>query len=876
MTLVSTDVSAASASHSHVAANITDLTSVANVVSVNGRTGAVVLTSTNVSAASASHSHVAANVTDLTSVANVVSVNGITGTPSIVAGANVTVSTAGSSITIAGAGNVASVNGKTGTVSLTSVDVSAASASHSHVAANITDLTSVANVVSVNGRTGTVVLTSTDVSAASASHSHVAANITDLTAVANVVSVNGKTGAVSLVAADVTAASAAHGHSYVTSLNGGTGAITIVAGSNVTVTTAASSITIAAAAGAGGGGGGEYTLPTASDTVLGGVKVGSGLSISDGVLAATGGGGGGGSFSWSSVPASPSTSGSNGDLAYDAFFFYVKSSAGWRRTAISAWTPLGAPTSVTAVGGDAQATVSWTAPTETGGYAITDYAVQYSSDSGSSWTTFSDGTSTDASAVVTSLTNGTAYTFRVAAITAAGTGPYSSASDSVTPGAASDPFFSNVVLLLHGETLVDSSGAARTLTASGASISTAQKKFGSSSIAIGSGQYVSLPGATAFNMSGDFTLEWFHYLTSATAQGWIIGGNANANGYLMLGINLSGSQQLWLGGANTNWPVQFGSVPLAANTWQHVAISRSGSSNRLYIDGTLVGSAITDSTSWVANPTQIWIGSQAAGTSMQGYLDEFRWTVGTARGYTGSTITVPTAAYPEAAAGSDPFFSSVSLLLHADGSGSTFVDSSGTPKTITANANATQSAAQSKWGGKSAFFNGTGDYLIVPDAAAIELGNSDFAAEMWINTTNSAQYSTLLSRSTGSFAAGMWSLMMNHDSSTAGDLALYVFDANGGQAPLLLGGSGLRDGAWHHIAISRSGTSWGMYVDGTRVATATNSATISNIAGDINIGRDQFYGRQYVGYIDDLRITVGTARYTGSTLTVPTAAFPDS
>lgn len=215
------------------------------------------------------------------------------------------------------------------------------------------------------------------------------------------------------------------------------------------------------------------------------------------------------------------------------------------------------------------------------------------------------------------------------------------------PDFSSDPFFSNVVLLLHGETLVDSSSAARTLTASGASISTAQKKFGSSSISIASGQYVSLPGATAFNMSGDFTLEWFHYLTSATAQGWIIGGNANASGYFMLGVNLTGSQQLWIGQASIGWPVQFGSVPLAANTWQHVAISRSGSANRLYIDGTLVGSAITDSTSWVANPTQIWIGSQTAGVSMAGYLDEFRWTVGTARGYTGSTITVPPAAYPD-------------------------------------------------------------------------------------------------------------------------------------------------------------------------------------------------------------------------------------
>jgi len=81
-------------------------------------------------------------------------------------------------------GPVSSVNGKTGTVSLTSVDVSAASAVHTHVAANVTDFATEAAkygpVSSINGKVGTVSLTSVDVSAASAVHTHVAANVTDL------------------------------------------------------------------------------------------------------------------------------------------------------------------------------------------------------------------------------------------------------------------------------------------------------------------------------------------------------------------------------------------------------------------------------------------------------------------------------------------------------------------------------------------------------------------------------------------------------------------------------------------------------------------------------------------------------------------------
>lgn len=94
-----------------------------------------------------------------------------------------------------------------------------------------------------------------------------------------------------------------------------------------------------------------------------------------------------------------------------------------------------APTGVSGTAGDSQVSLSWTSPASNGGSTITDYVVQYSSNSGSSWTTFSDGTSTSTSATVTGLTNGTAYVFRVAAVNSVGTGSYSTASSSVTPAA---------------------------------------------------------------------------------------------------------------------------------------------------------------------------------------------------------------------------------------------------------------------------------------------------------------------------------------------------------------------------------------------------------------------------------------------------------
>lgn len=92
-----------------------------------------------------------------------------------------------------------------------------------------------------------------------------------------------------------------------------------------------------------------------------------------------------------------------------------------------------APAAPTVTAGNAQVSLRWSAPTVLAQTPITDYVIQYSSNSGSTWTTFSDGTSTATSATVTGLTNGTAYTFRVAAVNGVGQGPYSSASGSVTP-----------------------------------------------------------------------------------------------------------------------------------------------------------------------------------------------------------------------------------------------------------------------------------------------------------------------------------------------------------------------------------------------------------------------------------------------------------
>lgn len=92
----------------------------------------------------------------------------------------------------------------------------------------------------------------------------------------------------------------------------------------------------------------------------------------------------------------------------------------------------GAPTAVTATGGNASATVSWSAPASNGGAAITSYVVTPYIGSSAQKPTIVTGSPPATSATVIGLTNGTTYTFKLAAKNSAGLGPQSAASDAVT------------------------------------------------------------------------------------------------------------------------------------------------------------------------------------------------------------------------------------------------------------------------------------------------------------------------------------------------------------------------------------------------------------------------------------------------------------
>lgn len=157
--------------------------------------------------------------------------------------------------------------------------------------------------------------------------------------------------------------------------------------------------------------------------------------------------------SWTTVTPSPATNTSvtissltNGS-AYDVKVLATNaagSSAYSSTTSATPRTTPGAPTGLSAVHGDSQVSLTWTAPASNGGNAISDYVVEYKVSVDSTWDTFADGTSTATTATVTGLNNGTTYSFRVSAVNAAGTGTASSTVSDMPRTTPSEPL--NIVV----------------------------------------------------------------------------------------------------------------------------------------------------------------------------------------------------------------------------------------------------------------------------------------------------------------------------------------------------------------------------------------------------------------------------------------------
>lgn len=230
---------------------------------------------------------------------------------------------------------------------------------------------------------------------------------------------------------------------------------------------------------------------------------------------------------------------------------------------------------------------------------------------------------------------------------------------------------------------------------------------------------------------------------------------------------------------------------------------------------------------------------------------------------------------------SDPNFSSVVLLLHMDGANgsTTFIDNSSNAFTVTPLADAKISTAQSKFGGASAAFDGTGDALSLADSEAWNLGGSSFTIECWLYTTSTAASFGIASQRGTATSNHAWSFLW----SVASTAMQFRYTSGGSTETARSWTWTPAINTWYHVAVSRDSVAneWRFFVDGTQVGTPqAGSTTIFNAAKPLLIGAvnnnttTTSPSSVLNGYIDDFRLTKGVARYTAN-FTPPAAAFPD-
>jgi hypothetical protein len=187
------------------------------------------------------------------------------------------------------------------------------------------------------------------------------------------------------------------------------------------------------------------------------------------------------------------------------------------------------------------------------------------------------------------------------------------------------------------------------------------------------------------------------------------------------------------------------------------------------------------------------------------------------------------------------------------------------------------STAVSKFGGSSMYFDGTGDYLYSAPNINQVMSSGDFTIELWYYPiTHTNDFPAVIGNYNATWTANKWIL---HAPQTLNKYGFWVNNYSV-VASMLTSTSNVTDGAWVHIAITRSGNTWRMFINGIVESTVTSSValdggTVASIEG-LYIGAN-FYagggGRYINAYIDDLRITKGYARYT-TNFNAPTTAFP--
>ena len=370
-----------------------------------------------------------------------------------------------------------------------------------------------------------------------------------------------------------------------------------------------------------------------------------------------------------------------------------------------------------------------------------------------------------------------------------------------------------------------------------------------------------------FSITGEnnITVEAWIYMENVTTHNVIYAQYPNSNPTNYSGRHLfyvssgTGQLQYW---TSADGASQHSHV-LKLNTWYHVAYVKTGNTVKLYVNGNgETGSQTHDVTIFNEN---INIGAVPENSNwFAGQISDLRITYNDTT-YTGD-FTPPTAPLT---ADSD------TKLLTAQNDNGVWCTQGRVLHRVTA----TPSNASRKFQSSSSIVYSGDAYVLVEQKRFFHLGDKDFTIEMWLAyTATSADtvYRRIFMASDGGNVANNFQLLVDVGGvyGSAGGLMVWAQNSSNASSAIHTGATTFNDGNWHHLAATRENGTVRLFVDGTKYGTDLTSWTYGptgNVAPRIGAYSTASQGN-FAGYIQDLRYTIGLARYT-SNFTPPTEEF---
>jgi len=385
----------------------------------------------------------------------------------------------------------------------------------------------------------------------------------------------------------------------------------------------------------------------------------------------------------------------------------------------------------------------------------------------------------------------------------------------------------------------------------------ASANVGGSGYFDGSGDYLVSSSNTALQQgTGDYTYECWVYHTNTSGQQTYFA-RSTAGNYNGVYFYKDTSNNV---GVYYTTQIATGNVTIVSGQWYHLAAARSSGRLRLFVNGVLAAN-VADTTN--LTESVVVIGADANGSSpFNGYISGAR--VLKSNGLYTAAFTPPTAPLTNVA--------NTSLLCNFTNAGITDATAKNVLETV---GDAKISTAQSKFGGSSIVFDGSGDRLTIPftsDLLELGIGGQNFTVEAWIYPTNAmASAGQILSKGGG---VASWSTTngAQYQWTIYNSAASWNFNSSGNSITVNSGTVTLN--TWQHLAVTYDGTTTRTFLNGILQSTSTSSYTAPSTRNLQYIGMTQSggYTQEYYGYINDLRITKGIARYTQN-FALPTTAF---